>query len=63
MFLKQKRNRTIIGHGCGHGRKQWEYITKEDSSSPSVAIESVPISSVLDAMEGFDVAIALCYTS
>jgi hypothetical protein len=56
MFLKQKCNGTIKGCGCADGWKQWECITKEDSSSPTVAIECILISSVLDAMEGCDVA-------
>jgi hypothetical protein len=56
MFLKQKPNGTIKDCRCADGQKQQEYITKEDSCSPTVAIESVLISSVLDAMEGHDVA-------
>ena len=56
MFLKQKRNGTIKGRGCADGRKQRQYTAKEDASSPTVAIESVMISSVIDAMENRDVA-------
>ena len=56
MFLKQKRNGTIKGRGCADGRKQRAYTAKEDASSPTVAIESVMLSSVIDAMEGRDVA-------
>jgi hypothetical protein len=56
MFLKQKRNGTIKGRGCADGRKQREYTNKEDASSPTVAIESVMLSCVIDAMEGRDVA-------
>jgi hypothetical protein len=56
MFLKQKRNGTIKGRGCADGRKQRQYTAKEDASSPTVAIESVMLSSVIDAMEGRDVA-------
>ena len=56
MFLKQKRNGTIKGRGCADGRKQHAYINKEDASSPTVAIESVMLSSVIDAMEERDVA-------
>ena len=56
MFLKQKRNGTIKGRGCADGRKQQAYTTKEDVSSPTVAIESVFLSCVIDAMEKRDVA-------
>jgi hypothetical protein len=56
MFLKQKRNGTIKGRGCADGRKQRAYTSKEDASSPTVTIESVFLSCVIDAMEGRDVA-------
>ena len=56
MFLKQKRNGTIKGRGCADGRKQRAYTTKEEASSPTVAIESVMLSCVIDAKEGRDVA-------
>jgi hypothetical protein len=56
MFLKQKRNGTIKGRGCADGRKQRDYIAKEDASSPTVSIESVMISTVIDAKERRDVA-------
>ena len=52
MFLKQKRNGTIKGRGCADGRKQRAYTTKEEASSPTVAIESVMLSCVIDAKEG-----------
>jgi Reverse transcriptase (RNA-dependent DNA polymerase) len=56
MFLKEKRNGTIKGRGCADGRKQRLYTAKEDASSPTVAIESVMLSCVIDASEGRDVA-------
>ena len=59
MFLKQKRNRTIKGRGCADGRKQRATTTKEEASSPTVAIESVMLSCVIDAKEGCDVAIVV----
>jgi hypothetical protein len=43
MFLKKKRNGTIKGRGCADGR-------------PTVSIESVMLTSVIDAAEGRDVA-------
>jgi hypothetical protein len=56
MFLKKKRNGTIKGRGCADGRKQRLHTTKEEASSPTVAIEAVMLSCVIDAMEGRDVA-------
>ena len=57
MFLKEKRNGDIKGRGCADGRKQREYTTKEEASSPTVAIESVMLSCAIDAKEGRDVGI------
>lgn len=56
MFLKEKKNGVIKGRGCADGRKQREYISREESSSPTVAVESVFLTSVIDAREGRDVA-------
>jgi hypothetical protein len=56
MFLKKKRNGTIKGRGCADGRRQRLYTNKEDASSATVAIESVLLTSVIDAHEGRDVA-------
>jgi hypothetical protein len=56
MFLKKKRDESIKGRGCADGRKQREYTAKEDASAPTVAIESVMLSCVIDAEEGRDVA-------
>ncbi len=56
MFLKKKRCGRIKGRGCADGRKQRLYTAKEDASSPTVAIESVMLSCVIDAMERRDVA-------
>jgi hypothetical protein len=56
MFLKKKSSGQIKGRGCADGRKQREHIPKEDASSPTVAIESVMLTSVIDAKEGRDVA-------
>ena len=56
MFLKKKRCGRIKGRGCADGRKQRIYTTKEEASSPTVAIESVMLSCVIDAQEKRDVA-------
>lgn len=56
MFLKQKRTGEIKARGCADGRPQRQYINKEDASSPTVATESVFITSVIDAFERREVA-------
>ena len=56
MFLKQKRTGQIKGRGCADGRKQRLYTPKDDASSPTVAMESVLLSCVIDAKERCDVA-------
>jgi Reverse transcriptase (RNA-dependent DNA polymerase) len=56
MFLKKKRCGKIKGRGCADGRKQREYTSKEDASSPTVLIEAVMLSCVIDALKKRDVA-------
>jgi Reverse transcriptase (RNA-dependent DNA polymerase)/Zinc knuckle len=58
MFLKQKRCGKIKARGCADGRKQRIYKSKEETSTPTVAIESVMISCVIDAYERRVVATA-----
>jgi hypothetical protein len=57
MFLKQKRDGKIKGRTVDGGKKQREYISKEDASSPSVAMEAVLLSCIIDAKEGRDVSV------
>jgi hypothetical protein len=56
MFLKEKRTGKIKGRGCADGRKQRLYTTKQEATSPTVAIESILLSCVIDAEEGRHVA-------
>ena len=56
MFLKQKRTGQIKGRGCADGRKQRLHTPKDDASSPTVAMESVLLSCVIDAKECRDMA-------
>ncbi len=58
MFLKQRRNGVIKGRSCADGRKQRNYTTKEEASSPTVAVEALLLLCVIDAQEGRDVATA-----
>ena len=56
MFLKEKRCGKIKARGCADGRKQRAWIGKDEASSPTVMIESLLLSCVIDATEGRDVA-------
>jgi hypothetical protein len=51
MFLKQKRNGSIKARGCADGRKERAYTNKEDASSPTVAIEALLLSCVIDVCQ------------
>ena len=57
MFLKLKSDEVKIkGRGCADGRKQRDWISKEDTSSPTVSTEGLMLSCMIDAMEGREVA-------
>jgi hypothetical protein len=58
MFLTRKRCGRVKARGCTDGRKQRETTKKEDASAPTVAIEAVMLSAVIDAVEERDVATA-----
>jgi hypothetical protein len=49
MFLKEKRDKKVIGRIMAGGNKQQDYISKEDASLPTVATESVLLSCIIDA--------------
>lgn len=55
IFLKEKRCGRIKGRGCADSPKQRLYKTKEETSSPTVSIESLMLSCVIDAKEGRNV--------
>src|SRR5210317_1129567 len=56
MLLKQKRDGTIKGIYCADGRKKRKFIKKEEAASSTVKLESVFLTSVIEASEGRDVA-------
>ena len=57
MFLKKKRSGIIKGRGCADGRKQRAYITKEESTSPTISMETVFLMAVVDAWESRKVVV------
>ena len=57
IFLKKKRCGTIKGQGCADGRNQRAYITKEQSTSPTISTEAVFLTAVVDAWENRKVTV------
>ena len=52
MFLKLKIDGVAIkGRGCAYESKQQDWISKEDTSSPTVSTEGFMLSCMIDAME------------
>ena len=55
MFIKEKRDGAIKARGCADRRKQHLYKTKEETSSPTVSIDSLFATCIVDAAEDRDV--------
>ena len=51
MFLKRKRCGKLKACRCADGRPQQEYITREESSLPTVSLYALMGSCVMDAMD------------
>ena len=43
--------------GCADGRPQWDYMTKEENSAPTVSIEALLLSCTIDAIKERETAI------
>jgi hypothetical protein len=57
VFVKKKRTGQIKACKVAGGNKQRDFISKENASSPTVATESMLLTSLVDAQENCDVAI------
>ena len=55
MFIAEKRDLTEKGRMVYNGKPTRSWIGKEDMTSPTVALESVMLTCVIDAHEGRDV--------
>ena len=51
MFLKQKQCGRIKARRCADGRKQCIYKSKEETSSPTISVESLFLTCVIDTLE------------
>ena len=52
MFLKRKHSGKIKARGCANGRGQQDFISKEETRSPTVSINALMCSCTIDAIEG-----------
>jgi hypothetical protein len=52
MFLGEKRDGAIKGQMVYNGKPTREWLSREDSSSPTAALESIMLTGVIDAHEG-----------
>src|SRR5210317_1569613 len=50
-LIKEKSNGTIKGRCCVDGRQQRQWISKEESASPTAATESVLLTGIIEAKE------------
>lgn len=57
VFVEEKRDGRLKAREVIGGNKQRDYITKEESSSPTVSTEAVILTCVIDALEDRDVAV------
>ena len=57
-LVTQKRNRIIKGRTVADGRKQRDYIPRDDITSPTISTEALMLSLAIDAHEGRYVATA-----
>jgi hypothetical protein len=55
MFLGGKRDRTVKGRMVYNGKPMKEWLSREDSVSPTAALESIMLTAVIDAHEERDV--------
>lgn len=55
MFLGEKRDKSVKGRMVYNGKPTREWLSREDSSSPTAALESIMLTAIVDASEGRDV--------
>ena len=58
MFLTEKRDGTIKGRMVYNGKPTREWLNQEDLASPTVSLESIFLTAVIDAKEGRDILTA-----
>ena len=58
MFLTEKHDASIKGRMVYNGKPTHEWLSREDSASPTAALESILLMAVIDAKENRDVMTA-----
>jgi len=58
MFLTKKRDQSCKGRMVYNGKPTREWLSREDAASPTVALESIMLTAIVDAKEGCDVMTA-----
>ena len=58
MFLTERRDKSVKGQMVYNGKPTREWLTSEDSASPTAALESIMLTAVIDAHEGRDIMCA-----
>ena len=51
IFLKEKKSGAIKARSCANGSVQREHVAKEEAAAPTVGLDSVFITSTIDAKE------------
>ena len=57
MFLKQKRMGKVKARGCANGRPQYDFIGKEETSSPTISIYALMVCCAIRSIENRHVVI------
>jgi hypothetical protein len=57
IFITKKRTEELKARQVAGGNKQRDFITKEESSSPTMSNDSFVLSSLLDTIEGRDITV------
>jgi hypothetical protein len=55
MFLEEKQDGTIKGRTVYNGKPMREWLSREDSASPTAALESIMLTAVINPHEERDV--------
>ena len=58
VLIEEKKDGRVKGRAVADGRKQCGEIKKEDAASPTTTIESIILTSIIEAMENHDVVVA-----
>ena len=58
MFLTEKRDKSVKGRMVYNGKPTRKWLSREDSASPTAALESIMLTAIVDAKEGRDVMMA-----